>query len=285
MGSADRIHPATVLVAAVDAVGITAGALILRVPFALAIGVLVFLLSFIPIVGALLSGAVAVLIALVAQGPVTALIMLAVVIGVQQVLESHILQPFILGRSVRIHPLAIIAAIATGAILAGIVGTLVAVPIAAVVKSVAENLFRRDDGEGDDRSSPARAASRRCAPGGRRVARLTWCDPPAGRSGLGLADVDQPADAVLVGQLPELVAPHLLLQRRADVGAVGEALPVARRVSASSPLRLTVMLDPGDGAVMNDGVSAPMIVKPAPVSSWPCMTRSPSAPSVPYSLK
>jgi putative heme transporter len=137
---------ATVLVAAVDAVGITAGALILRVPFALAIGVLVFLLSFIPIVGALLSGAVAVLIALVAQGPVTALIMLAVVIGVQQ-LESHILQPFILGRSVRIHPLAIIAAIATGAILAGIVGTLVAVPIAAVVKSVAENLFRRDDGE------------------------------------------------------------------------------------------------------------------------------------------
>ena len=141
---------ATVLVAAVDAVGITAGALILRVPFALAIGVLVFLLSFIPIVGALLSGAVAVLIALVAQGPVTALIMLAVVIGVQR-LESHILQPFILGRSVRIHPLAIIAAIATGAILAGIVGTLVAVPIAAVVKSVAENLFRRDDGEATTR--------------------------------------------------------------------------------------------------------------------------------------
>ena len=102
---------ATVLVAAVDAVGITAGALILRVPFALAIGVLVFLLSFIPIVGALLSGAVAVLIALVAQGPVTALIMLAVVVGVQQ-LESHVLQPFILGRSVRIHPMAVIAAIA-----------------------------------------------------------------------------------------------------------------------------------------------------------------------------
>ncbi len=142
---------ATVLVAAVDAVGITAGALILRVPFALAIGVLVFLLSFIPIVGALLSGAVAVLIALVAQGPVTALIMLAVVIGVQQ-LESHVLQPFILGRSVRIHPLAVIAAIATGAILAGIVGTLVAVPIAAVVKSVAENLFRRDDSGSDDQN-------------------------------------------------------------------------------------------------------------------------------------
>jgi predicted PurR-regulated permease PerM len=131
---------ATLLVAAVDAVGITAGALILRVPFALAIGVLVFLLSFIPIVGALLSGAVAVLIALVAQGPVTALIMLAVVVGVQQ-LESHVLQPFILGRSVRIHPVAVIAAIATGAILAGIVGTLVAVPVLAVVKAVANHLF------------------------------------------------------------------------------------------------------------------------------------------------
>ncbi len=131
---------ATVLVAAVDAVGITAGALVLRVPFALAIGVLVFLLSFIPIVGALLSGAVAVLIALVAHGPVTALIMLAVVIGVQQV-ESHVLQPFILGRSVRIHPLGVILAIATGAILAGIVGTLVAVPTLAVVKAVAQHLF------------------------------------------------------------------------------------------------------------------------------------------------
>ena len=148
---------ATVLVAAVDAVGITAGALILRVPFALAIGVLVFLLSFIPIVGALLSGAVAVLIALVAQGPVTALIMLAVVVGVQQ-LESHVLQPFILGRSVRIHPVAVIAAIAAGAILAGIVGTLVAVPILAVVKAVANHLFeaynREHDIPDDDRHRP-----------------------------------------------------------------------------------------------------------------------------------
>jgi putative heme transporter len=131
---------ATVLVAAVDAVGITIGALILRVPFALAIGVLVFLLSFIPIVGALLSGAVAVLIALVAHGPVTALIMLAVVVGVQQ-LESHVLQPFILGRSVRVHPVAVIAAIACGAILAGIVGTLVAVPVLAIVKAVANHLI------------------------------------------------------------------------------------------------------------------------------------------------
>ena len=147
---------ATVLVAAVDAVGITAGALILQVPFAIAIGVLVFLLSFIPIVGALLSGAVAVLLALVAHGPVTALIMLAVVIAVQQ-LESHVLQPFILGRSVRVHPIAVIGAIACGAILAGIVGTLVAVPVLAVVKAVANHLieaYNRNHGIADDRGDP-----------------------------------------------------------------------------------------------------------------------------------
>ncbi len=130
---------ATVQVAAVDAVGITIGALILRVPFALAIGVIVFLFSFIPIVGALLSGAVAVLLALVANGPVSALVMLAVVIAVQQV-ESHVLQPFLMGRSVNIHPLAIILGIAAGSTLAGIVGALMAVPTIAVVNAVVSYL-------------------------------------------------------------------------------------------------------------------------------------------------
>ncbi len=130
---------ATVIVAAVDAVGITIGALVLRVPFALAIGVIVFLFSFIPIVGALLSGAVAVLLALVAHGPVVALIMLAVVIAVQQV-ESHVLQPFLLGRSVNVHPLAVILSIAAGSILAGIVGALMAVPTAAVANAVVNHL-------------------------------------------------------------------------------------------------------------------------------------------------
>lgn len=149
---------ATVLVAFVDAVGITLGALVLRVPFAGAIGVLVFLLSFIPIVGALLSGAVAVLLALVAHGPVTALLMLAVVVVVQQV-ESHVLQPFILGRSVRIHPLGVILAIATGAILAGIVGTLVAVPTLAVVNAVGRHLLEGGAGPDDDVLTESPAAS------------------------------------------------------------------------------------------------------------------------------
>lgn len=134
---------ATLIVAAVDAIGIGVGAAILRVPFALPIGILVFLLAFIPIVGALLSGMVAVLLALVAHGPGVALIMLAVVIGVQQV-ESHVLQPFLLGKAVSVHPLAVILAIATGSIVAGIVGALVAVPFAAVLNAVGKHLLSGD---------------------------------------------------------------------------------------------------------------------------------------------
>ncbi|MGN6751410.1 MAG: AI-2E family transporter [Intrasporangium sp.] len=131
---------ATIIVAAVDAIGISLGAAILKVPFALAIGVLVFLLSFIPIVGALVSGAVAVLLALVAHGPGIALIMLAVVIAVQQ-LESHVLQPFLLGRAVSVHPLAVILGIATGSIIAGIVGALIAVPTMAILNAVGKHLL------------------------------------------------------------------------------------------------------------------------------------------------
>jgi predicted PurR-regulated permease PerM len=132
---------ATIIVALVDAIGISLGAAILKVPFALAIGVLVFLLSFIPIVGALISGSVAVLLALVAQGPGIALIMLAVVLGVQQ-LESHVLQPLLLGKAVHVHPLAVILAIAAGSIIAGITGALVAVPCAAVLNAVGKHLLQ-----------------------------------------------------------------------------------------------------------------------------------------------
>jgi putative heme transporter len=125
---------ATVLVAFIDAVGIGLAILILGVPLAFPLAALVFLGAFIPIVGATLSGAVAVLVALVGKGPVTALILIAAVIGVQQ-LEGHVLQPFIMGRAVAIHPLAVIVAIATGVVLAGIVGALVAVPLVAVLNT------------------------------------------------------------------------------------------------------------------------------------------------------
>ena len=95
---------ATVLVAATDAIGIMIGAAVLQVPFVSAIGVLVFIGAFVPLIGATVSGIVAVLVALVSAGPVTALLMFGVVVLVQQV-EAHILQPFLMGRFVSVHPL------------------------------------------------------------------------------------------------------------------------------------------------------------------------------------
>jgi len=130
---------ATVIVAATDAVLIGIGAAVLSVPFSLAIGVLVFLGAFVPIIGATVAGTVAVLVALVDQGPVRALVMLAVVIGVQQ-LEGHVLQPFLMGRWVSVHPLGVILAIGAGVLTAGVAGALVAVPLAAAVNAVVQHL-------------------------------------------------------------------------------------------------------------------------------------------------
>lgn len=131
LGSYARVQ---ILVAAVDAIGIGAGAAIIQVPLALPLGVLVFVGSFIPVVGALVTGAVAVLLALVANGWVNALIMLGIVLLVQQ-LESHLLQPFIMGRAVSLHPVAVILAVAAGSGVAGILGALFAVPLLAVANS------------------------------------------------------------------------------------------------------------------------------------------------------
>jgi predicted PurR-regulated permease PerM len=125
---------ATVLVAFIDAVGIGLALVILDVPFPFPLAALVFLGAFVPIVGATVSGAVAVLVALVDRGWLVALIVLAAVIGVQQ-LEGHVLQPLIMGRAVAIHPLAVIVAIAAGIVLAGIIGALIAVPIVAVLNT------------------------------------------------------------------------------------------------------------------------------------------------------
>jgi putative heme transporter len=133
---------ATVIVAFIDAVGIGLALLILRVPFALPLAALVFLSSFIPIVGATVSGAVAVLVALVTRSPLVALVVLIAVVLVQQ-LEGHVLQPLIMGRAVAIHPLAVIVAIATGVVLAGIIGALVAVPVVAVLNTGIRHLIYR----------------------------------------------------------------------------------------------------------------------------------------------
>ena len=130
---------ATVIVAATDGILIGAGAAIIGVPFSLAIGVLVFLGAFVPIIGATVAGSVAVLVALVDQGPIKALVMIAIVIGVQQ-LEGHVLQPFLMGRWVSVHPLAVILAIAAGVLTAGVAGALVAVPLAAAANAVVQHL-------------------------------------------------------------------------------------------------------------------------------------------------
>ena len=147
---------ATVLVAFIDAVGIGLAMVILKVPFPFALAALVFLGAFVPIVGATVSGAVAVLVALVDRGLVVALILLGAVIAVQQ-LEGHVLQPIIMGRAVAIHPLAVILAIAAGVVLAGIVGALIAVPIVAVLNTGIRHLaaLRRAEETGVPPGPPA----------------------------------------------------------------------------------------------------------------------------------
>ncbi|MGP0222724.1 MULTISPECIES: AI-2E family transporter [unclassified Paenarthrobacter] len=145
-------------VAFVDAVGIGVGAAIIQVPLALPLAVLVFIGSFIPVVGALVTGAIAVLLALVANGPINALIMLAIVLLVQQ-LESHILQPLVMGKAVALHPVAVILTVAAGSYLAGIPGALFAVPLLAVantaVRYIAGRTWEHDEGLGAAESPTA----------------------------------------------------------------------------------------------------------------------------------
>lgn len=137
---------ATVLVALADAVGVALAAVLLGVPLALPLGLLVFVGAFVPIIGAAVSGSVAVLVALVAQGPVVALLMLGAVVLVQQ-LESHVLQPFLMGRFVAVHPLGIILAIAAGLVAGGVVGALIAVPLVACANAVGKHLAGRHTDE------------------------------------------------------------------------------------------------------------------------------------------
>lgn len=131
---------ATVAVAGVDAVGIGIGLAVLQVPLALPLAALVFLGAFVPIIGAFLTGFIAVLVALVTKGYVVALIVLGVVVGVQQ-LEAHVLQPLLLGRAVALHPLAVVLGIAVGLVVAGVIGALLVVPIIAIANAAVRSLF------------------------------------------------------------------------------------------------------------------------------------------------
>ena len=138
----------------VDAVFIGIGLAIVGVPLVIPLSFLTFVAAFLPLVGAFLAGALAALVALVTKGVTAALIVIGITVLVQQ-LEGHLLAPLLLGRAVALHPVVIILALAAGAILGGIIGAFLAVPIAAVVTSVGTYL-RGDEpiGEPADRGEP-----------------------------------------------------------------------------------------------------------------------------------
>lgn len=134
---------ATFFVAMVDAVGIGVGLAVLGVPLALPLASLVFLGAFIPVIGAVLTGLLAVVVALLSKGFLVAVLVLALVLAVQQI-EGNVLQPLVMGRAVQIHPLAVLLAITAGAVLAGIVGALLAVPLLAFLNSATQRLLTDD---------------------------------------------------------------------------------------------------------------------------------------------
>ncbi|MBB1029468.1 AI-2E family transporter [Dietzia sp. SLG310A2-38A2] len=135
------------IVAAINAAGVGIGAAVLRVPFVIPIVVVVFLASFVPIIGILVAGSIPTVLALVERGPVIAVAMLAIVVVVHQ-LESHVLQPVLMGHAVSLHPLAVIVVVAAGTYLFGIVGALFAVPVTAMANAVVRSLAGGDGGRG-----------------------------------------------------------------------------------------------------------------------------------------
>jgi predicted PurR-regulated permease PerM len=147
---------ATVAVALMDAIGIGIGLAILQVELVIPLAALVFLGAFIPIIGSFLAGSVAVLVTLVTQGPIRALIALAIVVLVMQ-LEGHVMQPLLLGRAVRVHPLAVVLSIAAGLLIGGIFGALIAVPAMACLNVAGTYLSRRHEGPRPPEPRPERA--------------------------------------------------------------------------------------------------------------------------------
>lgn len=131
---------ATFLVALTDAAGVGTGLAIMGIPLALPLASLVFLGAFVPLVGAVIAGFLAVMVALLAKGFVYALLTLGLLLVVNQV-EAHLLQPLVMGRAVSIHPLGVVLAISTGGVLAGIVGALLAVPTVAFLNNALQVLL------------------------------------------------------------------------------------------------------------------------------------------------
>lgn len=144
----------TALIALVDALGIMIGLLVLGVPLVLPLTLLVFVGGFLPVIGASIAGLVAVLVALATSDLITALLVLAVIVGVQQI-EGNLLQPIIMRRAVALHPVVILVALGAGAALAGIVGAFLAVPVTAVVAAVGNELRLRSEARGAALAAPA----------------------------------------------------------------------------------------------------------------------------------
>lgn len=143
----------TAIIALIDATAIGVGLVILGIPLALPLALLVFVGAFVPLLGATISGAVAVAVALASQGFVSALITAGIVLGVQQV-EGNLLQPLIMGRTLRLHPVIILLTVSAGFVLAGITGALIAVPLVAVVVAVAAFLRSEPATPGADAADP-----------------------------------------------------------------------------------------------------------------------------------
>ena len=136
----------TIAVAAIHATVVGVALSVMGVPLALPLAVLVFLAAFVPLVGLLVAGTLAILVTLAAKGWVDAVILLGILV-VEDQLEAHLLQPQVVGRVIRLHPLAVILSLATGAVLAGIAGAVVAVPVVAVITRALPELRRHEPGD------------------------------------------------------------------------------------------------------------------------------------------
>ncbi|MEU9834559.1 AI-2E family transporter [Streptosporangium sp. NPDC048047] len=217
----------TVAVAAVH--GVVMGIVLagMGVPLWAPLAVLIFLASFIPIVGILFAGAVATVVTLGAQGPVYALIFLGILV-VEQQLENHVLQPLIVGRALDFHPLAIILVLAVGGVLAGIAGAAVAVPIAAVIYRALPALA------GDQRALPP--APPHEPPGGAGDAGGPQ-DPPSAAEQAGDASTgstgDAPSADVSTGDAPSADVPAGDAPGGSS-GVAGEAGPRERTVPSGA---------------------------------------------------
>ncbi|MFJ9696285.1 AI-2E family transporter [Kitasatospora sp. NPDC101183] len=157
------------LVAAINAVLVAVALAVLGVPLVLPLTVLEFVAALVPLVGSPVALAVAALVALAARGPVVALLVLALIVVIGQI-EGHLLHPLVLGWSVRLHPVALALSVTGGAVLAGVLGAVVAVPVVSVAWAVTGEL--RDGRPGRPSGTTPGDQQRRIAPGVRRSARV-----------------------------------------------------------------------------------------------------------------